>query len=89
MNGDMAPCTFSAGLKPESPVRRLSQVVKSGMALQAQLPSFPADQQHPIRGAVRTVACHATFHLGRRMLVNIRSPLFDMTLNAGFGRRFN
>lgn len=70
-------------------MRRLSQVVETGMTLQAQLPAFASDQQHSIRGAVRTMACDTAFHLCRWMLVNIRSPLFDMTLNASLGRRLN
>jgi hypothetical protein len=89
MNGDMAPCTFAASLKPKSPVRRLTQVMKSGVTLQAELPALSADQEHPIRRAVRTMACYTAFHLCRRMLVNVRSPLFDMTLNASLGRRLN
>jgi hypothetical protein len=84
MNGNVAPRAFAAVLKPQPAMRSLRQLVKSRMALQAELPPFAANQQHPVSGAVRTVTTHTTFNFGRRVLMNKRTTLLDMALGACF-----
>ena len=89
MNGDVAAGALTARLEPKPAVRRLSESVKSCMALQTELSALAANEKHPVGGAVRVVAPGAAFHLGGRMLVNERAPLFDVALNAGFRGSFD
>jgi hypothetical protein len=84
MNRDMTPRAFATVLKPEPAMGCLGQVVESGMALQAKLTAFSPNQQHAIRRAVRAVTRNATLDLCSRMLVHVRSTLFDVALDTGF-----
>jgi hypothetical protein len=84
MNRNMTPRAFSTGLKSEPAVRRLAQIVETGMALQTQLPPFASHEQHTIRGAMRTMTRGATFHLCRRMFVDIWAALLNVALNTSF-----
>lgn len=87
MNRYVAANTFAAGLKAQPAVRNRGLGVETGMALQAKLPAFAANQEHAIGGAMRVVAGNAAFDFYRRMLVNKRPALFDVTVHAGFETR--
>lgn len=89
MDGNVAARTFATGLKSELAVRGLSQKMKSGVALQAELSSFTSNQQHAVCRAVRAVAGGTTFHLRGGMLMNIRSTFFHMALHAGIFLRLH
>jgi hypothetical protein len=80
----MASGTLATGLKPESAMGRLTQVVEPGMTLQTKLSTFAPNQHHAVCGTVRIVARNTTLDLCSRMLVHVRTPLFDVTLYAGF-----
>jgi hypothetical protein len=86
VNGGVAPRAFTGVLEAESPVGRLRQFVKSGVALQTELAAFTANQQVLIGGAVRAMATGTTFDLGGWVLVDKRSFLFDVTAGTGFRR---
>jgi hypothetical protein len=48
VNRNVASSALTAGLKSKPSVRRLGQLVESGMTLQAELAAFATDQQHAI-----------------------------------------
>src|SRR5688572_19082527 len=70
-------------------MRRLSQFMEPGVALQAQLPAFAANQQHSIRRAMRVMAPDASFHLGCGVLMNERATFLHMASHAGFRLRLH
>ena len=63
-------------------MRGFRQQVKPGVALQAKLPAFTPDQQHPVRGPVRTMAGYAAFDFRRRVLMHKGSAFLNMALGA-------
>jgi hypothetical protein len=85
MNGHMTSGTLATRLKTKPTMRRLTQQMKTRMALKAKLAAFPPDKQHAIGGTMRTVAGHASFDFCCRMLMHKGSTLVDMALHAGFG----
>src|SRR5678809_980276 len=57
--------------------------MEASMALQAQLPAFSSNKQHPVSGPVRIVTRRAPFDFRCRVFVNKRSTLLDVTLSTG------
>ena len=84
----MAASAFTAGLEAEPAMRHSVLSMKSGMALQAQLPALAPRQQHAIGAAVRSVAGGTAFYLQRRMLVDKRATLFGVAAHASLVIRF-
>lgn len=87
MHRHVAADALAARLKSQASVRNTGLRVKPGVALQAELPAFAPHQQHAIGTAVRVVADHASFHLGRRVLEYIRPAFLDVALHASFRTR--
>ena len=87
MNRYVAANTFAAGLKAQPAVRNRGLSVETGVALQAELAAFAANQEHAIGGAMRVVAGNAAFDFYCRMLVDKRPALFHVAIHAGFEPR--
>jgi hypothetical protein len=80
----MTANALAARLESQAAVGNLWLCVISGVALQAELASFPSHQEHSIRTPVRVVAGDAASDFQGRMLEDVRSALFDMALHARF-----
>ena len=89
MNRNVASSALATGLKSKPSVRRLGQLVESGMTLQAELAAFATDQQHAISRTVWTVTADTAFHLHSGVLVHKWSALLAVALDAGFGLRLH
>jgi hypothetical protein len=82
VNRDVATGTLAAGLKTKAAMGNSWFVMKSGMALQAELSPFAPHQQHAIGAAVRIVASGTAFHLHRSVLVNVRAAFLLMAVHT-------
>src|SRR6185437_4337399 len=84
----MTTRALAAGLETQPAMRYSRLIVVSGVALQTKLAAFAPHQQHAVGAAVRCVARGATFHLHRRVFINVRTTLLGMAVHATLKIRF-
>ena len=77
----MTAYAFPARLESKASVRNIRRE-RIDVALQAEKPSFPAQQELALDGAVRAVARRASLHFDRGMLIQEGTALFGVTGNA-------
>ena len=83
----MAADAFAHRRKTQAVVRHIGRL-RIDVTLQAQEPSFAAQQQVAGNAAMRTVASCATFDLDCRMFEHVRAAFLGVATDAAFPIRF-
>ena len=82
MDRYVAADAFSAGLESQPAVWHGGLSMKACVALQTELAAFAAHQEHPVGAPVRVMARNAAFDAHSRVLINVRTALFHVAIDA-------